>query len=98
MPEWRRDGAGWILLHVAVGLLGLWSVQLLLIGLALALAGHGRALLPIDLVPAGTGLLGWFLFVYLRGGAALRWAALLVPVVLGFGVTYAVNVWLQGPG
>jgi hypothetical protein len=95
IPEWRQDGAGWVLLHVAVGLLGLWSVQLVLIGLVLAVAGRGRALLPIDLVPAATGLLGWFLFVYLRRGPAIRWAALLIPIVLGFGLTYAVNVRLQ---
>ncbi len=82
---------------MAVGLLGLWSIQLLLIGLALTLAGRERALLSIDLVPAATGLLGWFLFVYLRRGPALRWAALLIPIVLGFAVTYAVNVWLQAP-
>ena len=97
VPGWRGDGAGWILLHLAVGLLGLWAIQLLLVGLALSVSGRERALLPIHLLPAATGLIGWFLFVYLRDRPAIRWAALLTPIVLGFGVTYLVNVRMQGP-
>jgi hypothetical protein len=89
IPAWRRPAIGWILLHVAIGLVGLAFVQGFLIGFVLALAGKDLEGLATR-TGAGlslavlTGVAAWLLFVYLRKSPAVRWTVFLALLLAGF--------------
>jgi hypothetical protein len=74
----------------------MWTFQLLLLGLALDAAGAPLDVRPVHLVPAASGLAGWFLFVYVPADVASRLAALVGSVLLGVAVTFALSLRLQG--
>jgi hypothetical protein len=88
-PAWRRSTIGWILLHVAIGLIALTFVQLFLIGFVLGIVGKSVDELTnatgwgVALV-AFTGLTAWLLFVFLRKPAGVRWGAFLGLLGAGF--------------
>lgn len=66
-------------------------MQLTLVAIAAAANGERVALHPVHVLPAATGLTGWFVFVYLRRGLAARWTGLVGFVVLGVAVTLALS-------
>lgn len=87
-PPWRSAGAGWVLLHILIGLaIGFAAVSLAVLVAAVA-DGQGTALTPASWALAAVSLLGalagWILFVYLRTGPGLRWLWLGVATGAGF--------------
>jgi zinc ribbon protein len=87
-PSWRSAGAGWILLHILIGLaIGFGAVSLAVLVAAVA-GGQGTALTPASWAVSAVSLLGalagWILFVYLRTGLGLRWLWLGVATGVGF--------------
>ncbi|MGH2682249.1 MAG: hypothetical protein ACRDIX_03325 [Actinomycetota bacterium] len=103
IPAWRRPVIGWILLHVAIGLVALALVQLFLIGFVLGLAGRnvdrlseatgwGIAVFVI------TGLVSWLLFVFLRRSSVTRWAISLALLATGLAIALALALATQPSG
>lgn len=78
VPAWRRPRAGWILLHIVIGIV-LWFVVLFVEGMVLGATDR-----DLDVVTdtAGTGMVvalplsvsAWILFVYLRSRRAGSWS------------------------
>jgi hypothetical protein len=89
IPAWRRATIGQILLHVAIGLVGLGVIQLFVLGYVLEVSGRS-----VDELSAASslgvaisvlaGLYAWLLFVFLQGYLALRWAVFLGLLGPGF--------------
>jgi hypothetical protein len=103
IPAWRRPSIGWILLHVAIGLVALTIVQLFIIGLVLDLAGRRVDELSDDmgwvvLVCALAGLVSWLLFVFLRRSPAVRWAVFAGLLAIGFAVGLILALATQPAG
>jgi hypothetical protein len=87
-PPWRSAGAGWVLLHILIGLaIGFGAVSLAVLVAAVA-GGQGTALTPASWAVSAVSLLGalagWILFVYLRTGPGPRWLWLGVATGVGF--------------
>jgi len=83
-PAWRQGHPGWALLHVAIAT-GLSLAGLFAIGIAVVVAGRSQTDIDLaDETQTGLGtvalwvacLVGWFLFVYMRGSLQRRWIAL----------------------
>jgi hypothetical protein len=100
VPSWRRPELGWILLHVAIGLIGLGVLQAVVIGVVLSAAGKETA----ELTLAGeagrffamlTGLTGWLSFVYLEKSRRVRWAVFLVLLAVGLAIALAIGLATQ---
>ena len=91
VPAWRRPGAGWILLHVALGAL-LWFALLMVEGMVLVAADRETQEIT-DGAAAGFVLAlpltiaAWMLFVYL-GSWRARWISFLVLM----GTTVALTI------
>jgi zinc-ribbon domain len=101
LPDWRGVHAGWVILHLLVGLaIGIVTV---LVAVALVVAG-GRDVNPLTTQTAVActvaivgALAGWILFVYLRTGTGLRWAVFTVAVGLSFLLALGVGLASQPP-
>jgi hypothetical protein len=102
IPAWRRPVIGWIVLHVAIGLVALGFVQVFLIGFVLGVAGRdvddlsdatGWGLATCVL----TGLVAWLLFVFLRKPPGVRWTVFLGLLAAGFVVALSLAVATQPP-
>jgi hypothetical protein len=103
IPGWRRPTVALILLHVAIGLVGLTFAQLLLIGFVLGLARRrideqGDAIVWVVVACALAGLVSWLLFVFLRRSPKARWIALAGMLGTGFAVALTVALATQPPG
>jgi hypothetical protein len=101
-PSWRSDGAGWVLLHILIGLLiGFGTVGLALL-VAVAAGGEGTALTAaswaVSVVVVLGALAGWILFVYLRTGPALRWLWFGAATGLGFVMAVIAVLAFRPPG
>jgi hypothetical protein len=100
-PGWRAVHAGWIILHLLVGLaIGIVTV---LVAVALVAAG-GRDINPLtsqtavaSTVAIVGALAGWILFVYLRTGTGLRWLGFTVAGGLSFLLALGVGLASQPP-
>lgn len=98
--SWRRPELGWILVHVAIGLIGLGVLQALVIGFVLSAAGRDLAE-PTIATEAGrsfavlTGLTGWLSFVYLEKSPRVRWAVFLVLLLVGLASALAIGLATQ---
>jgi uncharacterized membrane protein len=103
IPAWRRPAAGWILLHVAIGLIVLAFLQGLVLGFVAALAGKDldeftAATGSGIAVMVFTGLTAWLLFVFLRRSPAVRWLVFLGLLGIGFAVALILALATQPSG
>jgi hypothetical protein len=103
IPAWRRPAAGWILLHVAIGLIVLAFLQGFVLGFVSALAGKDlddftTATGSGIAVMVFTGLTAWLLFVFLRWSPAVRWLVFLGLLGTGFAVALILALATQHPG
>jgi hypothetical protein len=92
VPGWRRAKAGWIALHVLIGI-GLWVLMVVAVSVAAVIAGRTTedASDRSSALFGGVGLLvllstiaAWILFVYLRKPSRTRTIVFLAFFLAGF--------------
>jgi hypothetical protein len=97
VPPWRQAKRGWVVLHIALGLV-VWFLSAIVLAIVIQAAGRDLSGLS-DAQNAAVGmtlftsLAGWLLFVFLRQPAITRW--IVFAAVLGGGLLLSVVLVLS---
>jgi hypothetical protein len=97
VPQWRQAKPGWVVLHIALGLV-VWFLSAIVLAIVIQAAGRDLSGLS-DAQNAAVGmtlftsLAGWLLFVFLRQPAITRW--IVFAAVLGGGLLLSVVLVLS---